>query len=50
MAVFYENGRPENDHPAGFERREDGPMFFGEAEDWEMRAELIPNLRFGSQT
>jgi hypothetical protein len=50
MALFYENGKPKNGHPTGFERKEDGPIFFGEAENWEMRAESIPNLRFGSQT
>lgn len=49
MALFYENGKNSSNHPAGFMGRHDGPISFAEVEGWETRAELIPNLRFGSQ-
>jgi hypothetical protein len=49
MALFYENGKSSSKHPVGFEGRANGPISFVTAEGWETRAEMIPNLQFGTQ-
>lgn len=49
MALFYENGKNENEHPPGFEGRAAGPNYFAEVEDWETRADVIPDMQIGPQ-